>query len=117
LLAFGDEVLPAVEALFPEFAALPPTIKNQTAIDALYAQYLHRQEQDAQLLQREEQTSIADDLNYAEMPGLSSELALKLARQRPSTLAQAGRIEGMTPAALTLILAHMRKARRKKASA
>ncbi len=117
LLAFGEEARPAVELLFPDFAAMPAPIREQTAIDALYAQYLHRQEQDARLLQREEETVLPDDLDYAAMPGLSHELGVKLARQRPPTLAHAGRIEGMTPAALTLILAHLRKAQRNKASA
>lgn len=117
LLAFGEEAKPVVDSFFPEFASLPPAIKEQTATDALYAQYLHRQEQDAQLLQREEETKIPDDLDFRAMPGLSTELALKLTRQRPSTLAQAGRIEGMTPAALTLILAHLRKAQRARVSA
>ncbi len=117
LLAFGEDARPAVDLLFPAFAALPQMIKEQTAIDALYAQYLHRQELDAKLLQREEETSLPDDLNYGAMPGLSSELVLKLTHQRPPTLAHAGRIEGMTPAALTLILAHLRKAQRSKASA
>jgi tRNA uridine 5-carboxymethylaminomethyl modification enzyme len=117
LLAFGEEARPAVELLFPDFAAMPAPIRDQTAIDALYAQYLHRQEQDARLLQREEETVLPEDLDYAAMPGLSHELGTKLARQRPPTLAHAGRIEGMTPAALTLILAHLRKAQRNKASA
>ena len=117
LLAFGEEARPAVELLFPDFAAMPAPIRDQTAIDALYAQYLHRQEQDARLLQREEETVLPEDLDYTAMPGLSHELGTKLARQRPPTLAHAGRIEGMTPAALTLILAHLRKAQRNKASA
>ncbi|NBE07311.1 tRNA uridine-5-carboxymethylaminomethyl(34) synthesis enzyme MnmG [Paragemmobacter ruber] len=117
LLAFGEDARPVVEGLFPDFAELPDPIREQTAIDALYAQYLHRQEQDARLLQREEDTVIPDDLDFRAMAGLSNELALKLTRHRPSTLAQAGRIEGMTPAALTLILAHLRKAQRTKASA
>ncbi len=117
LLGFGEDARAAVDLLFPEFAALPEPIKVQTAVDALYAQYLHRQEQDAHLLRREEDTLIPDDFDYSSMPGLSAELGLKLARQRPATLAHAGRIEGMTPAALTLILAHIRKAQRSKASA
>lgn len=117
LLAFGEDARPAVDALFPDYASLPENIKDQTAIDALYAQYLHRQEQDARLLQREENTVIPDDFEYAAMPGLSTELGIKLSKRRPATLAHAARIEGMTPAALTLILAHLKKAQRNKASA
>ena len=117
LLSFGEDAREAVESLFPDFAALPAEIREQVAIDALYAQYLHRQEQDARLLQREEETRLPTDFDYPAMPGLSRELALKLARIRPDTLAQAARIEGMTPAALTLLLAHVRKARRSAASA
>lgn len=117
LLAFGEEARPAVDLLFPDFAAMPADIKDQTAIDALYAQYLHRQEQDAKLLKREEETLLPENLNYADMPGLSHELAVKLSHHRPATLAHAGRIEGMTPAALTLILAQLRKMQRNRASA
>lgn len=116
LLAFGEDATTVVEQFFPEFAALDPLIRRQTAIDALYSQYLARQEQDARLLQKEEETALPDGLNYQAMPGLSFELAQKLTRVRPATLGQAGRIEGMTPAALTLILAHVRKDQRSRAA-
>lgn len=117
LLSLGEEARPAVEAMFSSFAAFPRDIRDQVATDALYSQYLHRQEADAQLLQREEETTIPDDFEYSQLSGLSNELTVKLNRTRPSNMAQAGRIEGMTPAAMTLILAHLRKARRNKASA
>ena len=115
LLSFGEEAIKVVEGLYPDFAALEAPVRKQISIDALYAQYLARQEQDARLLQKEEETLIPDSLNYQTMPGLSFELAQKLARIRPATLAKAGRIEGMTPAALTLILAHIRKDQRSRA--
>ena len=115
LLAFGEPALPVVMQLFPEFAALDPRIQQQAAIDALYAQYLARQEQDAHQLKREEASLIPDSLDFEAMPGLSFELAQKLSRFRPATLAQASRIEGMTPAALSLILAHIRKGQRDRA--
>ena len=115
LLSFGEGAMSTVETLYPDFAAMDLAIRTQISIDALYAQYLARQEQDARLLQKEEETLIPDSLDYQAMPGLSFELAQKLTRIRPATLAKAGRIEGMTPAALTLILAHIRKEQRNRA--
>lgn len=117
LLSFGEGALSAIETLFPDFAAFPASIRQQIATDALYAQYLQRQEQDAALLRREEDAEIPHDFDYAALSGLSAELTAKLSRVRPANLGHAGRIEGMTPAALTLILAHLRKAQRAKALA
>lgn len=116
LLALGEAALPVVLDLYPEFSALDKEIQQQTAIDAVYSQYLARQEQDALLLRKEEESSIPDDLDFRQMPGLSFELGQKLSRLRPRTMAQAGRIEGMTPAAMTLILAHIRKMQRSRAA-
>lgn len=113
LLAFGEEVRATVDSLYPAFTAFEPAIREQVAIDALYAQYLRRQDAEAALLRREEGTVIPDAFDYNVLSGLSNELASKLSRIRPANLAQAQRIEGMTPAALTLILAHLRKAQRK----
>ncbi|NBO20770.1 MAG: tRNA uridine-5-carboxymethylaminomethyl(34) synthesis enzyme MnmG, partial [Rhodobacteraceae bacterium] len=115
LLSFGEEAVPVVEGLFPEFASQPAAIRAQIATDALYAQYLHRQEADVALLRREEEAEIPADFNYAALSGLSNELTAKLQRTRPANMSQASRIEGMTPAALTLILAHLRKASRARA--
>lgn len=117
LLSFGEEAVAVVEGFCPEFAAFPDMIKRQVATDALYAQYLHRQENDAALLRREENEAIPDGFDYGALSGLSNELKLKLSRARPENLSQASKIEGMTPAALTLILAHLRKAKRTAVSA
>ena len=117
ILSLGDEARSAVDAIFPEFGMFSSEIRDQVATDALYAQYLERQAADARLLQREEEAVIPADFDYSLLAGLSNELMAKLTRQQPANLAQAGRIEGMTPAALTLILAHLRKAQRGKASA
>jgi tRNA uridine 5-carboxymethylaminomethyl modification enzyme len=87
-------------------------VRSQVARDALYAQYLHRQQDEASALKREEAAEIPPEFDYSALHGLSNELTAKLERRRPANMAQAGRIEGMTPAALTLILAHLRKARR-----
>jgi len=84
----------------------------QIEIDAKYAVYLDRQAADISAFRRDEQLEIPDGLDYAALPGLSTELRQRLARIRPATLGQAGRIEGMTPTGLTLLAAHVRKPRR-----
>ncbi len=115
VLAFPDVELSQIVQLVPEFEQFPADIQRQVANDALYAQYLNRQNADAAALQKEEEAVIPDGFVFNGLPGLSTELTAKLNRVRPSSLAQAGRIEGMTPAALTLILAHIRKHRRARA--
>lgn len=115
VMAFTDVTLAQIVALVPEFAGIDGAIQQQVAIDALYAQYLSRQKDEAAALLREEAAIIPQEFVYLGLPGLSSELGLKLSRVRPGNLADAARIEGMTPAALTLILAHIRKARREAA--
>ncbi len=94
----------------PGFVDYPEPIRRQIAADALYSKYLDRQASEVEALRRDEGIEIPEALDYASMPGLSSELRIKLQRRRPFTLAEAGRIEGVTPAALTLILAHARRA-------
>ena len=112
VMAFPDVNLSQIVQLVPGFALFPAEVQAQTAIDALYAQYLSRQQDEATALRREEAAVIPEGFIYQGLPGLSAELVAKLSRLRPSSLAQASRIEGMTPAALTLILAHIRKSRR-----
>lgn len=116
LLAFPNISAKTIDEICPEFAVFSAEIKEQAAKDALYAQYLDRQINDIAALQREEGHLIPDGFEYAEISGLSSELKQKLASQRPATLFQAGRIEGMTPAALTLILAVLRRSDRRRSA-
>jgi tRNA uridine 5-carboxymethylaminomethyl modification enzyme len=112
VIAFPGVSLDQIELLVPEFGQFSPEVRQQVGYDALYAQYLGRQNAEATALQKEEGTMIPLDFSFDGLSGLSSELKAKLNRVRPANLAQAGRIEGMTPAALTLILAHVRKSRR-----
>lgn len=109
LLAFPDVRLDQIDALYPGFAAVDTTIRQQVANDALYAQYLDRQAEDVRALQKEEALRIPEGFDYRGLPGLSNELASKLARVQPDSIARAAAIEGMTPAALLLIIAHIRK--------
>ena len=110
VLAFADTEWAQIEQLAPQMLTVDAETKDQVWRDALYAQYLHREKADADTLRRNELVRIPEDLDFANLPGLSNELAAKLQRRRPSNLAEAERIEGMTPAALLLVLAHCRKA-------
>ncbi|MEM8579984.1 MAG: tRNA uridine-5-carboxymethylaminomethyl(34) synthesis enzyme MnmG [Pseudomonadota bacterium] len=94
--------------IWPDLDVEPETAR-QLEREALYANYLARQEQDAVALEKDEAIRIPDDFTYNEISGLSNELRMKLERTRPESLAQAARIEGMTPAALTLLLAVVKK--------
>ena len=87
----------------------PRKIAEQLEIDAKYAVYLDRQTADIESYRRDESFELPDELDYAALPGLSHEIRQKLAALRPRTIGQAGRIDGMTPAALTLLVAHVRR--------
>lgn len=116
VMAFPNVTSEQMDSLVPALILESPEIREQVSRDALYQQYSERQSQEAAALRREEEAILPATLSYSGLPGLSAELALKLERHRPATLAQAARIEGMTPAALTLLLAHIRKARRESAA-
>lgn len=109
LLSFPEVDVGRVAGICPEFAAQDENIQQQIAIEALYAQYVERQNHDAMALRRDEAHEIPYDFDYGALGGLTSELRGKLEKRRPGNLAQAASIEGMTPAALTLILAKLRQ--------
>jgi len=111
LLSFPNVTLDHFASVRPEVADWSPAVREQVEIDAVYAGYLDRQVQDAEALRREEGLSLPADLDYAAIGALSNEVREKLALIRPLTLGQAGRIEGMTPGALTALLAHVKKAK------
>ncbi len=108
-LALPGADVSTLSSLRPEIAELDRELLTQVANDALYAHYVRRQEDDVAKLRRDEAIALPSDIDYGSIVGLSSELLQKLSAVRPETLAQAGRIEGMTPAAMTLILAHLRR--------
>jgi len=111
LLAYPDVTLDQFRSVRPEISDWSPAVREQLAIEATYAGYLERQSADAAALQREEGLILPADLDYGAMGGLSTEVREKLVRIRPVTLGQASRIEGMTPGALTALLAHVKKTR------
>jgi len=109
LLSYPGVSFERLAGIWPELAAVDAGIAAQTAIDARYASYVQQQDIDVAALRKDEAVAIPASFDYATLPGLKVELRQKLDRQRPATLAQAGRIEGMTPAALMLILATVKK--------
>jgi len=114
LLAFPDIDFDRLISLEPSLAEIDKETRAQLEKDALYANYIARQEGDVAAMRRDEQQKIPDELDFMALSGLSNELKSKLTLVRPETLGQAGRIEGMTPAALTLILARIRQFQSRK---
>jgi tRNA uridine 5-carboxymethylaminomethyl modification enzyme len=111
LLAYPDVGFEQLAAVWPEISQWAPDVREQVEIDAAYAGYLGRQAADAEALRRDEALALPAALDYATIGGLSNELREKLSTVRPLTLGQASRIEGMTPGALSALLAHVRRAR------
>ncbi|MBR9825013.1 MAG: tRNA uridine-5-carboxymethylaminomethyl(34) synthesis enzyme MnmG [Alphaproteobacteria bacterium] len=110
LLAYPDIHWAQLAEIWPELADLAPAIIEQIEIDALYAGYLERQQADILAFRRDEAVRIPENFDYTRVGGLSNEAREKLERARPETLGQAARIEGVTPGALTAVLAHVKRA-------
>jgi len=117
LLAYPDITLGRLSAIWPEIAALDAKIASQLEVDARYASYVKRQEEDVLALRRDEAVAIPQDFDFSSLPGLSNEVRHKLTLHRPATLAQAARIDGMTPAALLILLGRLRRPSRRQESA
>ncbi|MFC5345803.1 tRNA uridine-5-carboxymethylaminomethyl(34) synthesis enzyme MnmG [Brevundimonas staleyi] len=109
LLAYPGVDLTAFESAHTEIRDWTPAVREQVEIDAGYAGYLDRQNADAEALRREEALTLPANLDYAAIGGLSHEVREKLSLVQPRTLGQAGRIEGVTPGALTALLSHVKK--------
>lgn len=116
LLSFPDFRFEDLINLDAELSEIDEESREQLARDALYANYIERQQRDVDALKRDEGHRIAPDFDFEAIEGLSNELKSKLRSVRPSNLAQAGRVDGMTPAALTLILARLRREKREKSA-
>jgi tRNA uridine 5-carboxymethylaminomethyl modification enzyme len=109
LLGHPGVTLDQFRPVLPQIADWSADVREQVEVDAAYAGYLDRQAADAAALQRDEDLRLPSELDYAVVGGLSNEVREKLERVRPVSLGQAGRIEGMTPGALTALLAHVRR--------
>jgi tRNA uridine 5-carboxymethylaminomethyl modification enzyme len=115
LLAYPDIAIADIARIWPEFGDLPDTIAAQLETDAKYAVYLDRQAADVAAFRRDESFELPLELDYASVPGLSNEVRQKLVASRPRTLGHAGRLDGITPAALILLASHVRRGQFKQA--
>jgi tRNA uridine 5-carboxymethylaminomethyl modification enzyme len=109
LLAYPDVTMRRLTTIWPELAAIPEAVAPHLETDARYAVYLDRQSADVATYRRDEALALPADINYAAIQGLSMEVRQKLSAQRPRTIGQAARIDGVTPAALTLLAARVRR--------
>ncbi|WP_319533372.1 tRNA uridine-5-carboxymethylaminomethyl(34) synthesis enzyme MnmG [uncultured Cohaesibacter sp.] len=108
-LAYPDLDLARLTEIWPEFGAFPENVRRQLEIEATYQVYMDRQTSDIETFRKDEALAIPSALDFNDINGLSNELKQKLSLVRPQTLGQASRIDGMTPAALTLVLAHSKR--------
>jgi tRNA uridine 5-carboxymethylaminomethyl modification enzyme len=114
LLAYPSIDFEKLRGVWPELGALSKQAREQLEIDALYSGYLERQALDVEAFKRDEDLRLDPALDYASVGGLSAEVREKLTRARPVTLGQAARIEGVTPGALTALLAHVKRPNKAK---
>jgi tRNA uridine 5-carboxymethylaminomethyl modification enzyme len=112
LLSRWDVGWADVSRVWPELKAIEAAIAHQIEVDAKYAVYLERQMADVASFRRDEALLLPDALDYAALPGLSNEVKARLGEARPCSLGQAARLEGITPAALTILASQVRKGRR-----
>jgi len=115
LLSYPTISMPDLARVWPRFGEVAPKIAEQIEIDAKYDVYLSRQAADVAAYRRDESFALPDDLDYGALPGLSNEARQKLMTQKPRTIGHAGRIDGVTPAALTLLVAYVKRGRGKAA--
>jgi tRNA uridine 5-carboxymethylaminomethyl modification enzyme len=116
LLSYPNIGFADVVRIWPQLGQIAPYIAQQIEIDAKYSVYLERQAADVAAYRRDEGLELPQTFDYGQMTALSMEVRQKLESIRPRTIGQAGRIDGMTPAALTLLVAHVRRGRKAPAA-
>jgi tRNA uridine 5-carboxymethylaminomethyl modification enzyme len=117
LLSYPAIDMTDITRIWPQLGSLSANVAEQLETDAKYDVYLARQAADVASFRRDESLALPENLDYAALPGLSNEVKQKLQAVRPRTLGQAGRIDGVTPAALTLLLAHLRNGQGRRRTA
>jgi len=117
LMAFSELGFDRIAGYWPALQGLEPGLRAQLEIDAIYAGYLERQEAEIASFRKEEDMALPDSLDYDAIGSLSNEMRQKLAAARPATLGAAGRIPGVTPAALVALLRHVKRRERERDAA
>ncbi|RDV05706.1 tRNA uridine-5-carboxymethylaminomethyl(34) synthesis enzyme MnmG [Undibacter mobilis] len=117
LLSYPHIAISDLARIWPQFGGLAPKIAEQIEIDAKYDVYLSRQNADIEAYRRDEGFVLPENFDYASLPGLSNEAKQKLIKHQPRTIGHAAKIDGITPAALTLLVAHVKRGRGKKPAA
>ena len=117
LLGYPEIDLARLAQIWPEIADFAPEIAEQIEIDGRYAGYLKRQDADIVAFRKDEALLLPEDLDYDQVPSLSAEVREKLKKARPASLGSAQRISGITPAALTILLRHVRRQKADRQSA
>ena len=115
LLAYPGMTVERLAGIWPELAGMRADVAEQLEIDGRYSGYIDRQEADIVAFRKDENLVLSADIDYLALPGLSTEVRQKLQAAKPATLGQAGRLPGMTPAALTVLLGHVRRRPRRVA--
>jgi tRNA uridine 5-carboxymethylaminomethyl modification enzyme len=110
LLSYPNIFIKDLITIWPQLDKLSPSLAERLEIESLYSGYVRRQKADVEAFRRDEHLSLPEHLNYSEIAGLSREVQDKLQASRPNTLGQAGRIPGVTPAALVTLLRFVRRA-------
>ena len=109
VLGYPDMTFDRLATLCPDLRRAAPEVEEQLEIEARYSGYLQRQEADVKAYRRDESWAIPTDLDFDQVGGLTTEVRYKLTQARPATLGAAGRIPGITPAAITALMGHIRK--------
>ncbi len=109
LMSYEDVSRETILKIWPQLADFKPEIYEAVEIEARYSGYIKRQMADIEVFKKDEQLKIRDDIDYSKIGGLSNEMVIKLSRVRPSTIGEASRISGVTPAAIMAILGYMKK--------
>lgn len=109
LMSYEDVSRETILKIWPQLTEFKPEIYEAVEIEARYSGYIKRQMADIELFKKDEQLKIRDDIDYSKIGGLSNEMVIKLSRVRPSTIGEASRISGVTPAAIIAILGYMKK--------
>ncbi len=109
LMSYEDVSRETILKIWPQLTEFKPEIYEAVEIEARYSGYIKRQMADIELFKKDEQLKIRDDIDYSKIGGLSNEMVIKLSRVRPSTIGEASRISGVTPAAIMAILGYMKK--------